>query len=139
MAAYQRAHACDSTSAFGGIVALNRKVTEELATSLTEIFTEVVVAPSFSDGAMDVLKSKKNLRVIEANSPSSALLTMRSIDGGLLVQTTDRLLATVDDWTVATERAPTDAELADLDFAWQVAARVTSNTCLLYTSPSPRD
>ena len=131
VAAYQRAHACDSTSAFGGIVALNRKVTEELATSLTEIFTEVVVAPSFSDGAMDVLKSKKNLRVIEANSPSSALLTMRSIDGGLLVQTTDRLLATVDDWTVATERAPTDAELADLDFAWQVAARVTSNTIVL--------
>ena len=131
VAAYQRAHACDSTSAFGGIVALNRKVTEELATSLTEIFTEVVVAPSFSDGAMDVLKSKKNLRVIEANSPSSALLTMRSIDGGLLVQTTDRLLATVDDWTVATERAPTAAELADLDFAWQVAARVTSNTIVL--------
>ena len=129
--AYQRAHACDSISAFGGIVAINREVPTELAESLAEVFTEVIVAPGFSTGAMEVLTSKKNLRVIEAGSPSSALLTMRSIDGGLLVQTTDRLLAQPADWTVATERAPTSEELADLSFAWQVAARVTSNTIVL--------
>ena len=129
--AYQRAHACDSISAFGGIVAINREVPTELAESLAEVFTEVIVAPAFSAGAMEILTAKKNLRVIEAGSPSSALLTMRSIDGGLLVQTTDRLLATTDEWTVATDRAPTAEELADLSFAWQVAARVTSNTIVL--------
>lgn len=129
--AYVRAHACDPVSAFGGIVALNRDVPPELAEQLVEVFTEVIVAPGFTSGAMDILASKKNLRVIEAMPPSSALLTMRSIDGGLLVQTTDRLLSASGDWTVATERAPTAAEMADLEFAWQVAARVTSNTIVL--------
>ncbi len=129
--AYARAHACDSVSAFGGIVAINREVPTELAEQLIEVFTEVIVAPGFSTGAMEVLTTKKNLRVIEAMPPSSALLTMRSIDGGLLVQTTDRLIAQPDDWTVATDRSPTADEMADLAFAWQIAARVTSNTIVL--------
>lgn len=130
-AAYVRAHACDPISAFGGIVAVNREVPTELAEQLLDVFTEVIVAPGFSAGAMDLLGTKKNLRVIEAMPPSSSLLTMRSIDGGLLVQTTDRLLSTSADWTVATERAPSASEMADLEFAWQVAARVTSNTIVL--------
>jgi phosphoribosylaminoimidazolecarboxamide formyltransferase/IMP cyclohydrolase len=125
---YARAHACDPVSAFGGIVALNREVPAELAEKLLNVFTEVIVAPGFSPGAMELLSTKKNLRVIEAMPPSSALLTMRSIDGGLLVQTTDRLLSVPADWAIATERAPTPDELADLEFAWQIAARVTSNT-----------
>lgn len=129
--AYQRAHRCDPISAFGGIVAVNREVTADLATSLTEVFTEVLVAPSFEAEAMEILKGKKNLRVIEATPPSSALLTMRSIDGGLLVQTTDRILASAEDWTVATDRSPSEQEMADLEFAWKVAARVTSNTIVL--------
>lgn len=129
--AYQRAHAGDPVSAFGGIVAINREVPVELAESLIEVFTEVIVAPSFSDAALEVLSTKKNLRVIEAGAPSSASLTMRSIDGGLLVQTTDRLIAQPEDWTVATQRAPSAEELADLSFAWKVAARVTSNTIVL--------
>lgn len=129
--AYQRAHAGDPVSAFGGIVAINREVPVELAESLIEVFTEVIVAPSFSDAALEVLSTKKNLRVIEAGAPSSAPLTMRSIDGGLLVQTTDRLIAQPEDWTVATQRAPSAEELADLSFAWKVAARVTSNTIVL--------
>ena len=129
--AYARAHACDSISAFGGIVALNREVPKALAEQLVEVFTEVIVAPSFAPDAMEVLTTKKNLRIIEAPSPGSATLTMRSIDGGLLVQTTDRLIAGPNDWTVATERPPTDTELADLAFAWKVAARVTSNTIVL--------
>ncbi len=130
-AAYQLAHACDSISAFGGIVAINREVPRTLAESLSEVFTEVIVAPSFSDEAMEVLTAKKNLRIIEATPPSSAQLTMRSIDGGLLVQTTDRLIAQPADWTVATERTPTPDEVADLEFAWKIAARVTSNTIVL--------
>ena len=129
--AYARAHACDSISAFGGIVAINREVPKALAEQLVEVFTEVIVAPSFAPDAMEVLTTKKNLRIIEAPSPGSATLTMRSIDGGLLVQTTDRLLTGPGDWTVATERPPTEAELADLAFAWKVAARVTSNTIVL--------
>ncbi len=130
-AAYVRAHACDPVSAFGGIVALNREVPVELAEQLIEVFTEVIVAPGFSADALDILGTKKNLRVIEAVAPSSSLLTMRSIDGGLLVQTTDRLIATPAEWTVATERAPSASEMADLEFAWRVAARVTSNTIVL--------
>ena len=129
--AYARAHACDPISAFGGIVALNREVPKGLAEQLVEVFTEVIVAPSFAPDAMEVLTTKKNLRIIEAPPPGSTTLTMRSIDGGLLVQTTDRLLAGPDEWTVATERPPTEAELADLAFAWKVAARVTSNTIVL--------
>lgn len=129
--AYVRAHACDSVSAFGGIVAINREVPGPLAEKLIEVFTEVIVAPSFSPEAMELLTTKKNLRVIEAAPPASALLTMRSIDGGLLVQTTDEMLAQPDDWTVATDRPPTAEEMADLEFAWKVAARVTSNTIVL--------
>ena len=129
--AYMRAHACDPISAFGGIVALNREVPGPLAEELVNVFTEVIVAPTFAPDAMEILTTKKNLRVIEASSPGNATLTMRSIDGGLLVQTTDRLLTGPSDWTVATERAPTTDELADLEFAWRVAARVTSNTIVL--------
>ena len=129
--AYARAHACDPVSAFGGIVALNREVSVEVAEQLVDVFTEVVVAPGFTAGAMELLSTKKNLRVIEALPPSSSLLTMRSIDGGLLVQTTDRLLSGSNDWTVATDRSPTPQEMADLEFAWSVAARVTSNTIVL--------
>ena len=129
--AYVRAHECDSVSAFGGIVALDREVPQELAERLSEVFTEVIVAPSFSAGAMEVLTAKKNLRIIEAPSPSSSALTMRSIDGGLLVQTVDELISGPNDWNVASDRPPTADEMIDLEFAWKVAARVTSNTIVL--------
>ena len=129
--AYAKAHLCDSVSAFGGIVAINRRVPLELAEQLIEVFTEVIVAPSFSDEAVELLKTKKNLRVIEGSPPAPAALTMRSIDGGLLVQTTDQLIAQPADWIVATERTPTAEEMADLEFAWQIAANVTSNTIVL--------
>ena len=129
--AYRRAHACDPVSAFGGIVAVNRPVTVDMATAVGEVFTEVVVAPGFEPDALALLSEKKNLRVIEAMPPSSALLELRSIDGGLLVQTADRLLTRPAEWEQVTERPPTDDELADLEFAWAVAARVTSNTIVL--------
>ena len=129
--AYRRANACDPVSAFGGIVAVNREVPVELADALSEVFTEVIVAPAFTAEAMVKLQEKKNLRIIEAPIPSFPLLDIRSIDGGFLVQTADHLVGGRDDWSVATERAPTDAEWADLEFAWQVAARVSSNCIVL--------
>jgi phosphoribosylaminoimidazolecarboxamide formyltransferase/IMP cyclohydrolase len=129
--AYRRANACDPVSAFGGVVAVNSGVPLDLAEALGEVFTEVIVAPSFTPDAMAKLQEKKNLRIIEAPTPGFPLLDIRSIDGGLLVQTTDRLLVGREDWTVATERAPTEDEWADLEFAWQVAARVSSNCIVL--------
>ena len=129
--AYRRAHACDPVSAFGGIVAVNREVTLELADALSEVFTEVIVAPGFAPEAMAKLQEKKNIRIIEANPPAFPLLDMRSIDGGLLVQSADRVALDRDAWTVATERPPTAAEWDDLEFAWQVAARVSSNCIVL--------
>lgn len=129
--AYKRAHECDPVSAFGGIVALNRTVPLGLAEELSNILTEVIIAPSYEPAALERLLQKKNLRVIEASPPNSPLLDMRSIDGGLLVQTADRVIADRDHWQVVTERHPTDQEWDDLEFAWKVAARVSSNTIVL--------
>ncbi|MEC8985653.1 MAG: bifunctional phosphoribosylaminoimidazolecarboxamide formyltransferase/IMP cyclohydrolase [Actinomycetota bacterium] len=129
--AYRRAHACDSVSAFGGIVAVNRNVPLELAEALSEVFTEVIVAPSFDDDALQKLMEKKNLRIIEAPAPGFPLHDLRTIDGGVLVQTTDRVTMDRDTWTVATKRQPTESEWIDLEFAWQVAARVSSNCIVL--------
>ena len=131
------AHGCDTVSAFGGIVAVNRPVTLAMAEPLSEVFTEVVVAPAYEPDALEKLREKQNLRLLEAPAPSWPELEVRSIDGGLLVQTTDVLALDADGgldrtgWRVATERAPTDAEWVDLEFAWRVAARVTSNTIVL--------
>ncbi len=129
--AYRRAHACDPVSAFGGIVAVNQVVPVELAQDLAPVFTEVVVAPGYEPEALAALTEKKNLRVIEAPAPAWPRLEMRSIDGGLLVQTTDRVEAGRDDWEVVTDREPTPGEWDDLEFAWRVAARVSSNTIVL--------
>ena len=129
--AYRRAHACDPVSAFGGIVAVNKNVPLELAEALSEIFTEVIVAPSFDDDAMEKLTEKKNLRIIEAPAPGFPLLDLRTIDGGLLVQTTDKVSIDRDTWIVATKRQPTESEWLDLEFAWRVAARVSSNCIVL--------
>lgn len=129
--AYRRAHACDPVSAFGGIVAVNKNVPLELAEALSEVFTEVIVAPSFDDDAMEKLTEKKNLRIIEAPAPGFPLLDLRTIDGGLLVQTTDKVSIDRDTWTVATKRQPTESEWLDLEFAWRVAARVNSNCIVL--------
>ena len=129
--AYVRAHQCDEVSAFGGIVAINRVVPKALAEALFPVFTEVVVAPGFEPDALAVLTAKKNLRVIEAQPPTWPALDLRSIDGGLLVQTLDRVSLDRANWRVVTERAPTEAEWVDLELAWKVCARVTSNTIVL--------
>ena len=114
--AYLSAHRCDPVSAFGGVVAVNRPVTLAMAEALSEVFTEVVVAPAYEPDALALLGERKNLRVL---------------DGGLLVQTADDLVAEPSVWRVVTEREPTGSEWADLEFAWRVVARVNSNAIVL--------
>jgi phosphoribosylaminoimidazolecarboxamide formyltransferase/IMP cyclohydrolase len=131
ISAYRKALACDSTSAFGGIVALNRTLDAEAARAITEIFTEVIIAPDATDEAIAIVAARKNLRLLLAGGlpdPRTMGLTAKTVAGGLLVQSRDN--AVVDDMTlkVATRRAPTDAELRDLKFAFRVAKHVKSNT-----------
>jgi phosphoribosylaminoimidazolecarboxamide formyltransferase / IMP cyclohydrolase len=128
--AYERALACDPTSAFGGIVALNRTLDAEAARRIVEIFTEVIIAPDASEEARAIVAAKKNLRLLIAGSlpdPRAPGETVRSLSGGLLVQGRDN--AVVDDMplNVVTKRAPTEQEYADLRFAYRVAKHVKSN------------
>jgi phosphoribosylaminoimidazolecarboxamide formyltransferase / IMP cyclohydrolase len=126
-AAYIKANDCDPVSAFGGIVALNRTVTLELAEALAPVFTEVVVAPAFDAGALEVFASKANLRVLSGPPPYGGALDMRSIDGGLLVQHVDTVDLDRSHWQVVTAAQPTAAQYDDLAFAWTVCAAVSSN------------
>ena len=128
--AYRKALACDPVSAYGGIVALNRPLDADAAHAITEIFTEVIIAPDASAEAIAIVGSKKNLRLLIAGSlpdPRAAGLTVKSVAGGLLVQSRDN--AVVDEMHLAavTRRAPTAAELSDLRFAFRVAKHVKSN------------
>ena len=129
--AYRKANACDPVSAFGGIVAVNREVDRALAEELAPVFTEVVVAPSFTDEALAVFATRPNLRVLAARPPAGGTLDMRAIDGGLLVQQPDTVNLDRSTWRVVTSRQPTDAQWADLEFAWQVCASVSSNAIVL--------
>jgi phosphoribosylaminoimidazolecarboxamide formyltransferase/IMP cyclohydrolase len=129
--AYRKALACDSTSAYGGIVALNRTLDAEAARAITEIFTEVIIAPDATEDAIAIVGARRNLRLLLAGGlpdPRASGLTAKTVAGGFLVQSRDN--AVVDDMPlkVATKRAPTDAELRDLKFAFRVAKHVKSNT-----------
>jgi phosphoribosylaminoimidazolecarboxamide formyltransferase/IMP cyclohydrolase len=131
--AYRRALACDSTSAYGGIIALNRPLDAETAKAVTEIFTEVIIAPDASEEAIAVVAKRRNLRLLLTGGlpdPRAIGLTAKTVAGGLLVQSRDN--AVVDDMTlkVATKRAPTEAEMYDLMFAFRVAKHVKSNTII---------
>jgi phosphoribosylaminoimidazolecarboxamide formyltransferase/IMP cyclohydrolase len=131
-AAYLRAREADATSAFGGIVAVNRPVDEALAKLLIETFLECVVAPDYTQAARDVLATKKNLRLVAASgdwrAPTDAVAwSIRTIAGGALVQTVDHGMVDVSVAKLATTRAPTESERADLAFAWRVAKHVKSN------------
>ena len=129
--AYTLAHECDPVSAFGGIVAVNQPLPVALAEALAPVFTEVVIAPAYEDGALEVLTAKKNLRVLEAPAPSPLGLQLRTIDGGFLVQTPDTVNVDRSTWQVVTERHPTDEEWRDLELAWRLVARVGSNAIVL--------
>ncbi|HEX8071178.1 MAG TPA: bifunctional phosphoribosylaminoimidazolecarboxamide formyltransferase/IMP cyclohydrolase [Pyrinomonadaceae bacterium] len=126
--AYRRALATDPVSAFGGIVAFNRTLDEEAARAIVEIFTEVVIAPDFEPAALEVLRTKKNLRVLRAGGPRPAAgLEYRQITGGMLVQTRDTHRLSADVLKVVTARAPTAEEIEALLFAWTVCKHTKSN------------
>ncbi len=129
--AYREALACDSTSAFGGIVALNRPLDAKTASEMTKIFTEVVIAPGADDAALEIFAKKKNLRLLLTDGlpdPAAAGKTVKTVAGGLLVQDRDFGRISKTDLRVVTKIAPTDAQLEDLLFAWRVAKHVKSNT-----------
>jgi phosphoribosylaminoimidazolecarboxamide formyltransferase/IMP cyclohydrolase len=133
VSAYRKALACDSTSAFGGIVAVNCVLDADAARAITEIFTEVIIAPDATEEAIAIVATRKNLRLLLAGGlpdPRSIGLTAKTVAGGLLVQSRDN--AVVDDMAlkVVTKRAPTEAELRDLKFAFRVAKHVKSNTII---------
>ncbi|MHB1090592.1 MAG: bifunctional phosphoribosylaminoimidazolecarboxamide formyltransferase/IMP cyclohydrolase [Ilumatobacteraceae bacterium] len=129
--AYTLAHACDPVSAFGGIIALNREVSLEVASEIVKTFTEVIIAPGFSPEACDVLSTKKNLRFLQADPPSNDEFQVRSVDGGLLVQQRDWVDDSPDSWQVVTNRAPSPSELLDCVVAWKVCAAVMSNAIVI--------
>ncbi len=133
--AHRRAHACDPVSAFGGVVAANLPVSAAMASQIAEVFTEVVVAPGFEEGAVAILAAKKNIRLLEVEPPRTrAGLEIRAVDGGVLVQSRDVVGADHDraaHWKlVAGEPAGTE-QLADLEFAWAAVRAVKSNAILL--------
>ncbi|AZG45259.1 bifunctional phosphoribosylaminoimidazolecarboxamide formyltransferase/IMP cyclohydrolase [Gordonia insulae] len=132
--AHRKAHACDPVSAYGGVIAANREITVAMAEQVAEIFTEVIIAPGFADGALSVLTRKKNIRVLTAPAPQREGVETRPISGGLLMQQRDILDADGDvpgGWTLAAG-APADPEtLADLEFAWRACRSVKSNAILL--------
>ncbi len=129
--AYRKAFACDTQSPFGGIIAVNRTLDAETARVITEILTEVIIAPDASPEAIEIVAKRRNLRLLLAGSlpdPRAVGLTAKTVAGGLLVQSRDN--AVVDELTLktVTKRSPTDAELRDLKFAFRVAKHVKSNT-----------
>ena len=132
--AHRKAHACDPLSAFGGVIAANTEVTREMAEQVAEIFTEVIIAPAYEEGAVEVLSRKKNIRVLLAGEPTVGGVEIRQIAGGLLMQERDELSAPGDDaahWTLAAGPAADDATLADLAFAWRTCRAVKSNAIVV--------
>lgn len=142
--AHRKAHACDPVSAFGGIIATNRTVTADMARTVADIFTEVVVAPGFEPEALEVLTAKKNIRLLECAAPQRQGAEVRPIGGGLLMQVRDAVDAEVRDdhgavtggddaanWRLVAGDAADEATLADLQFAWRAVRAVKSNAILL--------
>jgi phosphoribosylaminoimidazolecarboxamide formyltransferase/IMP cyclohydrolase len=133
--AYRRALATDPVSAFGGIVAFNRKVDAAVAASVIEVFSEVIVAPDYEEDALEIFRSKKNLRILKADptgvrslsSDFRSQIEYKQISGGFLVQDSDLHRLEVADLNIVTERKPTDAELTALQLAWTVCKHVKSN------------
>ncbi|KUI12704.1 bifunctional phosphoribosylaminoimidazolecarboxamide formyltransferase/inosine monophosphate cyclohydrolase [Mycolicibacterium acapulense] len=132
--AHRKAHECDPLSAFGGVIAANTAVSVEMAETVADIFTEVIIAPAYEAGAVDVLTRKKNIRVLVASEPRPGGTEFRQVSGGLLVQQRDEFTADGDDplnWTLASGEPADPATLADLKFAWRVCRAVKSNAIVV--------
>ena len=132
--AHERAHACDPVSAFGGVIAANRPVSVAAATQISQIFTEVVIAPGYEQGALEVLSAKKNIRVLTALEPQVGGVEVRPVSGGVLVQDRDAIDApgdAVENWTLVCGEPADEGTLNDLRFAWRAVRAVKSNAILL--------
>jgi phosphoribosylaminoimidazolecarboxamide formyltransferase/IMP cyclohydrolase len=132
--AHRNAHACDPVSAFGGVIATNRPVTVAMAEQVADIFTEVIVAPDYEDGAVEILSRKPSIRVLRCDSRGGIGVEMRPISGGMLMQSVDDVSApgdSPDAWTLQTGDAADADLLADLEFAWRACRSVKSNAILL--------
>ncbi|KOA21190.1 bifunctional purine biosynthesis protein PurH [Clostridium homopropionicum DSM 5847] len=126
---YEKAYSCDPVSIFGGIVAVNSKVDKKTAEKMAEIFLEIVIAPDYDEDALEVLKQKKNLRVIKCNIKPEDKFNLAKVDGGILVQSEDTLFA--EKMEVVTEKKPSKEELRDLEFAMKVCKYVKSNAIVV--------
>ena len=131
--AYPRALDGDRTSAFGGIVAVNRELDADTAAQIAEVFTEVVIAPAFSERALELLGARKNLRLLRVARPEAPdrQRVLRTVSGGLLVQDADAAPEEPESWSVPTQAQPDEATLAELRFAWTVCKHVKSNAIVL--------
>ena len=132
--AHRKAHACDPVSAYGGVIATNATVTAEMARQIKPIFTEVVAAPAFDEEAVEILSTKKNLRLLVVEAPQREGYEIKQVSGGAVIQERDVLSADSDDpatWTLAAGPAADDALLAELAFAWRSVRAVRSNAVLL--------
>jgi len=137
--AHRRAHECDPVSAFGGVIAVNGPVSVAMAEQVAEVFTEVIIAPAYDDGALEVLTAKKNIRILVCPPDEQPARTeWRQVSGGVLVQQVDHVDAVVDgggddpaSWTLATGEPASERALADLAFAWRACRAVKSNAILL--------
>ncbi|GGF09756.1 phosphoribosylaminoimidazolecarboxamide formyltransferase / IMP cyclohydrolase [Chishuiella changwenlii] len=130
--AYEKAYECDPMSIFGGIIAFNREVDGKTAVELNKIFLEIVIAPSFTEAALEVFKQKKNLRIIKVKNPVSDKVTYVKVDGGLIVQSTDNQFST--DLNVVTATQPTEKQMTDLVFAQKIVKWVKSNAIVVATN-----
>jgi phosphoribosylaminoimidazolecarboxamide formyltransferase / IMP cyclohydrolase len=130
-AAYRSAYESDPTSAFGGVVAFNTTVDEEAAAAMADVFTEVVVAPGYTDGALDSFGRREKLRLLRAPAPVGSGLDVRAFEGGAVVQERDVIAESRIDMKVVSRREPSEEEWDDLLFGWTVAAWVKSNTIVL--------
>ncbi|CUX07906.1 MULTISPECIES: bifunctional phosphoribosylaminoimidazolecarboxamide formyltransferase/IMP cyclohydrolase [Agrobacterium tumefaciens complex] len=131
--AYRRALACDSVSAFGGVIALNRTLDAETAEEIVKLFTEVIIAPDVTEEAKSIIARKPNLRLLTAGGlpdPRAAGITAKTVSGGLLVQSRDNGMVEDLDLQVVTKRAPTPQELEDMKFAFKIAKHVKSNAVI---------
>ena len=132
--AHQLAHECDPVSAFGGVIAANRPVSVAMAERVAEIFTEVICAPAYEDGAVELLSAKKNIRILRCQGAPAPVIQMRDVSGGMLMQSQDTIEAEGDEpgsWTLASGEPADDATLDDLAFAWRACRAVKSNAIVL--------
>ena len=131
--AWRKCYAADNVSIFGGIVALNREVDEALAAELKPVFLEIIMAPSFTDGALEILRTKKNIRLlkVDMSSPDVPVMQYVSVRGGLLAQDADIKTDRIVKEMTVTEKQPSDGMMSDLNFAWKIVKHVKSNAIVV--------